>query len=521
MKSIILESLKNYSLSFLSGLLLVCCFPTIDFYVLAWFVLVPFLLSLYEKNPKQAFLSGVFFGIPYFFGTLYWIYHSINYYGDISFIPSIGIVFILCLYLSLFTGFFALLFSMTLKNTNLPSLFLAPIFWVSLEYLRSYVFTGFPWSSLGYSQYKVLTLIQIADITGIYGISFILVAVNGAIADIFLIRRRVKDIPLFPLSHTVVGFSVLVILLLVTIVYGNWRMGQQMPGEYVRVSIVQGNIEQDKKWEPAFQRYVMETYIDLSHKAVSSSPSLIVWPETAVPFIFKKDDPRTRELIQAHSNLDTYLLFGSILYKGDQEGKTYYSNSAVLLDRTGNDVYEYDKIHLVPFGEYIPLQKVLFFINKLVVGVGDYSPGNQHSLAETPFGSFATVICYEIIFPGLVRKFFTDKGNILVNITNDAWFGKTTGPYQHFSMTVFRAIENRKPLIRAANTGISGFIDSKGRIISKTELFQQVILTRDIKTNDTKSFYTKYGDLFSYLCIVLSIVLLANYFGMSRRKIRR
>jgi len=518
MKSKIPASLKYYGPSFISGLLLVFCFPTFDLYILAWFVIVPFLLSLYEKSQKHAFLSGIFFGIPYFTGTLYWIYHSINHYGNISFIPSISIVLMLCIYLSFYTGIFALLFSITLRNTNLPSLFLAPVLWVSLEYLRSYLLTGFPWSSLGYSQYKVLTFVQLADVTGIYGISFILVAVNGALADIFLIRKRVKDMPLFPLSHTVIGFSALVILLLVTVIYGNWRIGQQISGTHVRVSIIQGNIEQDKKWEPAFQRSVMETYADLSHEAALASPSMIVWPETAVPFIYRTDESRTKEFLQAHRNLHTYLLFGSILYRGDRGGNAYYSNSAVLLDKTGNVVYEYDKIHLVPFGEYVPLQRVLFFVNKIVVGVGDYSRGNQYSLAETPFGRFATVICYEIIFPGLVRKFFTDDGNVLVNITNDAWFGKTPGPYQHFSMAVFRAIENRKPVIRAANTGISGFIDSKGRIISKTELFQKVVLTCDIKTNDTKSFYTKYGDLFSYLCIVLSIVLLASYFGSSRKK---
>jgi len=521
MKSIIIDSIKFYGLSFVSGVLLIFCFPTTDLYFLAWFVLVPFLLSLYDKEPKKAFLSGVSFGIPYFFGTLYWIYHSINHYGNIPLLLSISIVFLLCLYLSLYTGLFALLFSLTLKNTNLPSLFIAPLFWVSLEYLRSYLFTGFPWSSLGYTQYKALTLIQLADITGVYGISFILVAVNGALADIFLIRRRLKDMPLFPLSQTVIGFSLLVVVLILTIIYGNWRMGHRIPGKYINVSIVQGNVEQDKKWEPAFQRSVIKTYLDLSRKAAASSPSMIVWPETAVPFIFKTDYTLTRELLEAQSGLDTYLLFGSILYRGDHEGKAYYSNSAVLLDKAGNVLYEYDKIHLVPFGEYVPLQKVLFFVNKLVIGVGDYSRGNQYSLAETPFGSFATVICYEIIFPGLVRKFFTDDGNVLVNITNDAWFGKTSGPYQHFSMAVFRAIENRKPVIRAANTGISGFIDSKGRIMSRTELFQQGILTDAVRTNDTKSFYTKYGDLFSYICFVLCIVLLANNFGMTRRKIRR
>ena len=264
MNVMISELLKRYGPSFLSGSLLVLCFPTIDLYVLSWFVLVPFLLSLYDKEPKQAFLAGVFFGVPYFFGTLYWIYHSLNHYGNIPFVVSIFLVALLCLYLSLYTGFFALLFSITIKRTNLPSLFIAPIFWVVLEYLRSYLFTGFPWSSIGYTQYKLLTLIQIADITGVYGVSFLLVAVNGALADIFFIRRRLKDMPLFPLSQTVIGFSALALVIIITIIYGQWKMGQQIPGKYVTISIVQGNIEQDKKWEPAYQMSVLETYQKLS-----------------------------------------------------------------------------------------------------------------------------------------------------------------------------------------------------------------------------------------------------------------
>jgi apolipoprotein N-acyltransferase len=410
---------------------------------------------------------------------------------------------------------------MTIKRTNLGSLFIAPIFWVVLEYLRSYLFTGFPWSSIGYTQYKLLTLIQIADITGIYGVSFLVVAVNGALADIFFIRKRLKDMPLFPLSQTVIGFSALAIIIIISIIYGHWKLGQQVSGKHITVSIVQGNIEQDKKWEPAYQRSVIDTYQNLSYEAAHSSPSMIVWPETAVPFMFRTDESFTKELLHFQRKIDTYLLFGSILFKEKKGEESFFSNSAVLLDKTGNSVYEYDKIHLVPFGEYVPLQRVIFFVNKLVVGIGDYSKGTQYSVAETPFGSFATVVCYEIIFPGLVRKFFIDKGNFLVNITNDAWFGRTTGPYQHFSMAVFRAIENRKPIIRAANTGISGFIDSKGRIISQTELLQEGILTGTIKTIETRSFYTKYGDLFSYMCFILSIVILGNFLGMSRKKLRR
>lgn len=516
MSAIFLKHLITYGPAIISGILLVLCFPTVDLFLIAWIALVPFLLSLYDKSPKQSFKAGMFLGIPYFFGTLYWIYHSINHYGGFSFVSSIAIVILLCLYLSLYTGLFAFLFSITIKKTKLPALLIAPVFWVVLEFLRSYALTGFPWSSIGYAQYKFLTIIQIADITGIYGVSFLVVAVNGALADIFLLKRRTKDMPLFPLSYTVIGFSVLILFVISTIVYGQIRLREERPGKQFRASIIQGNIEQDKKWEPSYQNAVIEIYKDLSLKATSSSPSIIVWPETAVPFFFKADREYTKELIDFQTQLNTTLLFGSVLIKEKKNDRYLLSNSAVLLDETGKVTYTYDKIHLVPFGEYVPLQKILFFINKLVVGIGDYSRGDRYCRAETPFGDFATLICYEIIFPGLVRKFYSNGGDFMVTITNDAWFGRTTGPYQHFSMAVFRAVENRKPVIRAANAGISGFIDSNGRIISKTRLFERVILTGDIRTDVKRSFYSKYGDLFTYLWIVFSIVLLTNVFGKAR-----
>ena len=517
MKLGIPENLKNYAPAFISGLLLVLCFPTIDLFFLAWIALVPFLLSLYDKQPKQAFKAGLFLGFPYFFGTLYWIYHSINHYGNVPLIASIIIVILLSLYLSLYIGIFALLFSMTIKISRLPALFVAPVFWAVLEFLRSYLFTGFPWSSIGYSQYKFLAAIQISDITGIYGVSFLVVAVNGAITDIFLIRRRIKDMPLFPLLHTVIGFSILLIFIISAFLYGYLRLGEERPGRQLKASIIQGNIEQDKKWEPAYQNAVIESYRNLSLGAASSSPSMIIWPETAVPFFFKTDSEYTKELIDFQNQLNANLLFGSVLVKGKRDGRYLLSNSAVLLDKAGMVSYVYDKIHLVPFGEYVPLQKGLFFVDKLAEGIGDYTPGKHYFRAETPFGGFATLICYEIIFPGLVRKFYSNGGDFIVNITNDAWFGTTPGPYQHFSIAVFRAVETRKPVIRAANTGISGFIDSNGRIISKTDLFKQAVLTEDIKTDATRSFYTKYGDLFSYIWIVYSVVLLTNIFGKARR----
>lgn len=510
------NSVIQYGPALFSGLALVFCFPAADLFFLAWIALVPFLLSLYRKKTRQAFIAGLGLGIVYFFGTLYWIYHSVHYYGGVPFAVSILIVILLCAFLSLYTGLFAVLFSSTIRNTKLPALLIAPVFWVVLEFLRSYIFTGFPWSSIGHSQYRFLPLIQIADITGVYGVSFLVVSVNGALADIFLLKRRTREMPLFPLSHTVIGFAALFSVLVITGFYGNMRLTEQRPGELFRVGIIQGNIEQDKKWDVSYQEAVLERYKDLSLKAASASPSLIVWPETALPFSFHADRPYTRELVSFQSQLNAHLLFGSILQKERINGQNALSNSAVLLDNTGKVVYTYDKIHLVPFGEYVPLRSILFFIDKLVVGVGDYVRGDRYLRAETPFGDFATLICYEIIFPGLVRKFYTDGGDFMVNLTNDAWFGKTTGPYQHFSIAVFRAVENRKPLIRAANTGISGHIDSNGRILARTGLFEETLLVTEVRTDGTRTFYSKYGDLFLYILIVFSIVLLTNIFSRAR-----
>ncbi|MGD0884366.1 MAG: apolipoprotein N-acyltransferase [Thermodesulfovibrionales bacterium] len=503
------KSLRMYAPAVLSGSLLMLCFPTFDLSPLAWIALAPLLVSLWDKKPKEAFMSGMLAGIFYFFGTLYWISHSITYYGSVPLVLSLFFVFLLCLYLSIYPGIFALIFSHKIRTTRLPALLLAPVFWVSLEFVRSYALTGFPWSSIGYSQYRFLYGIQVADITGIYGVSFLVIAVNGAIADIFISRKRIAEMPLFPVRQAFISYFIMSAVIIAVFSYGYWRLHEHRQGNSVRVSVIQGNIEQDMKWEPAYQNEVITIYEELSKQAAALSPSLIVWPETSLPFFFD-DSSRSRELVAFQRQLGTYLLFGSVLEKSPPSGKKPASltNSAILLDKNGNVSFIYDKIHLVPFGEYVPLRNILFFIDKFVVGIGDYVPGDKYIEAQTVFGSFSTFICYEIAFPGLVRKFYAKDGDFIVTMTNDAWFGKTAGPYQHFSMAVFRAIENRKPVIRAANTGISGFIDSNGRIMKTSALFERQIETMDIKTDHYRSFYSRYGDIFSYLCIVTALAFL-------------
>lgn len=504
------KALRAYGPAAFSGFLLIFAFPTYDLYPLAWIAFVPLLISLWDKKPKEAFISGLLTGIFYFCGTLYWIYHSITHYGSVPLAASLAMVFLLSLYLSLYTGLFALIFSLKIRTSRLPALLLAPVFWVTLEFIRSYALTGFPWSSIGYSQYRFLYGIQFADITGIYGVSFIVLAVNGAGADLFIAKKRRAEMPLFAMTHTLAGYACLFIVLLLIFGYGHWRINQERPGAPVRASIIQGNIEQDRKWAPAYQEEVIGVYRELTAAAAATSPSLIIWPETAVPFYFNYASAHSDDLVSFQRQLNSYLLFGSVLVKRPpSSGKpALLTNSAVLLDKEGNISYIYDKIHLVPFGEYVPLRSLLFFVDKLVAGIGDYEPGDRVIKANTAFGSFGVFVCYEIIFPGLVRKFYSRDGDFIVTITNDAWFGRTSGPYQHFSMAALRAIENRKPVLRAANTGISGYIDSNGRILRTTPLFERRVETVDIMTDQSRSFYSRYGDIFSYLCIVAMILLL-------------
>ncbi|MBZ0155354.1 MAG: apolipoprotein N-acyltransferase [Alphaproteobacteria bacterium] len=498
-----------YGPALLAGFLLTLTFPTFNIFPLAWVALVPLLLFLYDSDRKTSFKAGFLFGVIYFFGTTYWIYHSINKYGNFSFIPSLFIVLLLCLYLSLYPALFSYLYSSFIKRMDIPSLFLAPVLWTTLEFFRSYALSGFPWSSLGYSQYLFQPLIQIADITGVYGVSFLIVAVNGALTDALLMKRKHKERPLASFLPTYSGLILLALTLVMSFVYGFYRLYQHREGHAVKVAVIQGNIEQDKKWDPSYQQSVLSTFRDISFAAAQEAPHLIVWPETSAPFLFGDDKELTSQLLSFEQQLNSYLLFGSVLLRNTETVKGY-TNSAVLLDKNGNITYIYDKIHLVPFGEYVPLKPLLFFVNTLGAGIGDYVPGNSYIKAVTPFGSFGTLICYEIIFPGLVRKFFVRGGDFMVTITNDAWFGTTQGPYQHFSMAVFRAIENRKPVVRAANTGISGFIDSNGRIIGKTELFRRTYMVKEIRTDATVSPYTKYGDIFSYLNIVCFLLLLVG-----------
>jgi apolipoprotein N-acyltransferase len=505
-------SIKKIIPAIISGVLLVLSFPPYGHGWLAFFALIPLISTLRGQRGWRAFLSGLILGMVYFFGTQYWIYHSINNYGNLHIVLSVAAVLLLALYQSIYTGIFAWLLSKTIRNTSMPALLLAPVLWVIMEYLRGSMLTGFPWSSIGYTQHEFLKLIQIADITGMYGVSFIVLAVNGAMADIFISYRRREDMPLFTLAPTAVGYVLLVIGIISTLLYGSYRINEQRSGTALSASIVQGNIDQNEKWDAKYQSDVLNTYLTLSAQAKDkNNPDLIIWPETSVPFYFNYHEKQKEELVEKLAKLQVPFLVGAIEFYEEENNVPQYGNTATLIMPDKSIPYIYEKIHLVPFGEYVPLKNMLFFIEKLVEGTGDYRAGGSIKHGEIKEGRFSTLICYEIIFPHLVRKFFRDGGDFMVTITNDAWFGYTPGPQQHFDMAVFRAIENRKPVIRAANTGVSGFIDSNGKVLSSTALFNTTVLHDTVFTDNTLTFYTKFGDLFVYLCTIITVMLLLNF----------
>ena len=501
-------SKKDLILALSSGLLSVPAFPPLNLYPVGFIALVPLLASLQGKQLKAAFYLGMVSGFVYFLGTVYWVSHSMHVYGYVPVLITLFAVVVLCMYLALYAGIFALLFRYLGQTSRVPASIVAPLLWVSLEFLRTYALTGLPWSLLGYTQYTFLTLIQVADITGIYGISFLLVAVNGMLFDIIFYRREQTRKPpgaRWAMASSIVFTATIIIFALL---YGVVKLNVEENRQRIRASVIQGNIPQDKKWDRGFQHNVIQRHKELTKEANAGNPDLIVWPESALPFIFGNDKVLTGDIVDFQKQLGSYLLFGSVIRRGANQENSGLANSAVLLSPEGDVLSIYDKIHLVPFGEYVPLRKLLPFVEKMVVAVGDFVPGKEYVVMNTPFANIGNLICYEIIFPGLVREFVDRGANVLVTITNDAWFGRTSAPYQHFSMAVFRAVENRVPVIRSANTGISGFIDPRGRIVNKSEIFVEASLTDAVPLGKDKSMYTKVGDVFAWVCIAGSLLMI-------------
>ncbi len=502
----------------LTGLIHPLCFPNFDWGWLAWVVLIPLHWCIDGLSPSRAFRYGWLAGIIAFAGTVTWVITAMNQYGQVPYFLSAGLMLLLATYLGLYIAAYA--WGVSILQSRSPSLLwiAAPSTWVMLEYLRTYSFSGLPWALLGYSQYRQLPLIQFADLTGVYGISFLLVMGNIIITHLL----KWRTFPAAEGSPTrlwlpVTGFSALLILALA---YGFWQIDRQQEldsaGQSLLVGVVQANIEQGKKWDKAYLDETMARYTNLSRHTAKGSQEidLLIWPEAATPFLFEQEPSYHRQIQRIIETTASPLLFGSPTLRFHQDGRPYLYNSAFLLNRDGGIAGRYDKQHLVPFGEYIPLKSVLFFLDKLVVGIGDFQSGQgplTMALPSPPAAispRFGVPICFEVIFPDLVRRMANDGANFLITITNDAWFGDSAAPYQHFGMVVFRAVENHLAIARAANTGISGFIGPDGSIQTATPIFTEQALTGRIALRQEKTFYARNGDIFSWICVILSSLLM-------------
>jgi apolipoprotein N-acyltransferase len=501
---------KNILLAILSGLLLTASFPKIGLDLLAWGALVPLLWTLNGIAATAGFRLGFIAGLVHFLSLLYWVVPVMLTYGYLPLYLSVSILFLFAAVLAVFIAGFA---AMITRFTNKPErlVLTAPIAWIALEYLRSFIFSGFPWELLGYSQFKRLQLIQISDIFGVFGISALIVLANAVmlVTLLYCFKRKWHGTEI---SIRLVAGSIIMVVAAIGLIlfYGNRRLKTvdklAAAAPTVRISVVQGNIDQAIKWDPAFQIETVEKYQRLSLTALPSRPDLIVWPESAAPFYFLYDIKPSELVFRGIQQTATDHLIGSPSFV-QTDNRTEYYNSAYLINPNLKHMSKYDKAHLVPFGEYVPFKKWLPFLGKIVAQVGDFQAGEKGETLPWRNSQLGVQICYEIIFPYLSRALARNDAALLLNITNDAWFGKTSGPYQHFSMTVFRAVENRRALARAANTGISGFIDPAGRILVSTPLLAEAVATRSLPLLQEKAIYTRFGDVFAQVCFLAALAV--------------
>lgn len=494
-----------FFLSITSGIFLSVPFFSGRFWIFAWLGFVPLFFALENKSGPQRFFWAWVTGIVFWAATIYWLVY-VTWPGTV----------LLVIYLAVYFGLFGYLFK---PDRAVSFLLFNSFLWVVLEYLRSFLFTGFPWALLAYSQYLNLAVIQIADITGAWGVSFLIMLVNSAF---YLALRQSRCS-----SRKVVIGTLL--LTLAVLAYGQFKIFQYQNSvgltegpnnknrdkRSVKVAVIQGNISQQLKWNSSYEDLILQKYISLTYEASRFKPQLVIWPEAAFPVVIDGQGSLEKILSSAIKRMAIPILIGAVRRKEDK-----FYNSAILYSQDGAIQQIYDKIHLVPFGEYIPLRNLLFFL-RVIVPIGDISPGKElvlfnlrpHSpevtsknklgnLSRMEGARFSILICFEDLFADLAEGFVKNGAGFLVNITNDAWYKRSPAPWQHLQASVFRAVENRRPLVRAANTGISAFISASGSILSLvTSGSGEVIFVDGLKVQelflDKKfTFYTLHKDFF-------------------------
>jgi len=504
---------SRYAASVLSGLLLFACFPNVNWTVLVWVACLPLLLALVsEKRWLHGFWLGYVAGAVFLSGSCYWFVNVMQGYGNLNPVVAVGVLVLFVIIFSTFYGIFGLFETAVARRSLSAALVLSPFLWVAMELARTYLVTGFPWNLLGYAV-RPVGLQQVASVTAVYGLSFVAVATSALAAWVLLEPGR-----------RVCGSALAVWVVL--LIAGNWllqpppRRSEPNVALLVQPDIPLGEGAMDT-WVPWTNPAPLESLVEDSVEAVRESgatpavPPLLVWPETSAPFLYGRD-PVFRDAIksmarQAHA----YVISGTVTFAG--QGNSRPQNAAVLLGPGGQLLLHYVKIHLVPFGEYVPWWAFPGKVGKITAEVGDFVPGKSVQVAKTPEGVIGIFICYEAIFPQLVRKFAARGAGVLVNISDDGWYGDTAAPFQHFEMARFRAIENGRFVLRGTNNGITAIIDPYGRVRKEIPRNQRGILTGHFRYRSKKTFYTEYGDVFAWSCVaiaagwILALILLPGF----------
>jgi apolipoprotein N-acyltransferase len=482
---------KDIYLVCLSAILFSAGFPPSPLGFVAYFSLVPLLMALENKSPGPAFGIGYLFGLISNTLLLFWV-------GWATVGGAIAALVLLCLY----TAFLCWFYSFVQKRWRQWAVFFFPFMWVAMEYFRSLTEMSFPWLNLAYTQTYYLKLIQYASLWGNYAVSFWILLLNLLVY--LLLRRRTGW------KTATILFALLLIL---PYIYGTWAMSRKIDGKRIKIALLQGNMEPEVKWNQDLLDYNMQTYIDMSKAAAKESVDFIIWPETAAPCYLAGEEVYLEKVQRTSDQLDVPLLVGTDDYRVAGGGNIQYFNSAFLFTPHSSRPEVYNKIHLVPFSEKLPYDECLGITKRIQLGQSDFSSGKEYTVFQIPQGKFAVLICFESVYPALVRHFVNRGINFLVNITNDGWFGKTHGPFQHARIAVFRAIENRMAVARCANTGISMFVDPYGRVTQPTRLYVRDMVIGSIPLKEdtgkgwnAKTFYARYGDWFAQACLVLAFV---------------
>ncbi len=476
---------------------------------MAWLALAPLIMALAREpgmRSRRAFLLGLVCGAGYFGGTVYWTPAVVRTFGGLHPIVAVAVGGLLVAYLALFPALFAVILSRLVAAGGHRSVCAVPVLWAATELLRRHLLGGFPWVLLGSSQATVLPILQTASLAGVYGLSA-LVSMGSAAAVLLVVGRG------WLRWAMPVGTAALTGILWI---WGAARVADGSlvtTGDAMRVALVQGNIRQEEKWNRTSAPAILSTYLRLTQQAARDGARLVVWPESSTPFFFEYDAAGNAAIRMTVRESGIHLLFGSDQYEAGPPAR--YFNSAFLLRPDGTTVASYKKMHLVPFGEYVPLKRLLFFAGPLVEAVSDFSPGEDPMVMPIGTHRLSTAICYEVVYPDLIAAFTGRGSQLLTTITNDAWYGDSSAPYQHFWQAAVRAVEQGRYLVRAANTGISGIVDPYGRVVASSGIFEQVVVGGDIRFLTGTTVYGQTGDAFAYACALATVLA---WFATRRRQ---